>query len=96
MAVKIFVLGLPGSGKSTVCRHISNYARDRHWSTTHFNDFAILYQLFQEDTQGQFKPAKFGGFDVLDLAIFDTALWELEQKVSTHITSAKLKEIVLI
>jgi adenylate kinase family enzyme len=98
MAVKLFILGLPGSGKSTIARHIAKYARDRQWTTTHISDYAILYEMFQEDTQGQFKPAdaKYGGFDVLDHAVFDTALRKLEQKVKAHISTAILEEIILI
>jgi len=98
MAVKLFILGLPGSGKSTVSRYISSYAGDRLWSTTHINDFAILYEMFLEDTQGKFKPAdaEYGGFDILDLAVFDTALRKLEQKVKAHFFAAKREEIVLI
>src|SRR5437762_11241884 len=96
MAVKLFILGLPGSGKSTVARYIAEYARDRQWSTTHINDYAILYEMFQKDTQGQFKPAAYGGFDVHDLIVFDTALRKLEQKVKTHISTAQLEEITLI
>jgi len=97
MAVKLFVLGLPGSGKSSVARYISTYAGDRQWSTTHINDYAILYRMFQEDTEGkQFKPAGHGGFDVLDLTVFDTALQRLERQVSPYFSSAKSDEIILI
>jgi adenylate kinase family enzyme len=96
MAVKLFILGLPGSGKSTVARHISKYSRGRQWSTTHINDFAILYRMFQEDTLGQFKPAAYGGFDAHDLTVFDAALGKLEQKVNAYISAAKLEEIILI
>src|SRR5579864_4911695 len=97
MAVKLFVLGLPGSGKSSIARYISTYARDRQWSTTHINDYAILYRMFQEDTGGkQFKPAGHGGFDVLDLTVFDTALQRLERQISPYFSSAKSDEIILI
>jgi adenylate kinase family enzyme len=98
MAVKLFVIGLPGSGKSTVARYISMRAGDRQRSTTHMNDFTILYEMFEQDTHGQFKPAdaEYGGFDVLDLTVFDTALRKLEQKVKAYISTTELKEIVLI
>jgi hypothetical protein len=112
MAVKIFVLGLPGSGKSTVVRYISMYARDKQWSTSHISDYAILYRMFQEDTKGQFKPVDFGdlntgedcsiadawrrGFDVLDLNVFDTALEKLEQEVNGYISSTKFERFLLI
>ncbi len=96
MVRKLFVFGLPGSGKSSVARIISMFARDRRWSTTHINDYDILYQMFQEDTQKQFKLAAYGGFDVLDFTVFDTALRKLEQKVKAYISAAKQEEIVLI
>lgn len=44
----------------------------------------------------QFRPATYGGFDVLDLDVFDIALRKLEQKVKTHISTAQVEEIVLI
>jgi adenylate kinase family enzyme len=96
MAVKLFVLGLPGSGKSSVARYISTHARDRRWSITHITDYDILYQMFQEDTQGQFEPADFGGFDIIDLSAFDVALKSLEQQVNENISTAKSTEIILI
>ncbi len=94
--IKLFVLGLPGSGKSSVARYISTYARDRRWSTTHINDYEILYQMFREDAQGQFEPADFGGFDVLDLTVFDAALKKLEQELKIHILSVESNELILI
>jgi adenylate kinase family enzyme len=96
MPVKLFILGLPGSGKSAIARYDSIYARDRQLlSTTHVNDFAILYEMFQADTKGQFKPTDFGGFDVLDFTVLDIALKKLEQIVN-HYFSAKSDEIILI
>lgn len=94
--VKLFVLGLPGSGKSTVVRNILMHARDRQWLTTHINDYTILYEMFKEDTGGQYKYDANGGFDVLDMAVFDTALRELEQNFKMHISRMQSKEMVLI
>ena len=96
MAVKLFVLGLPGSGKSGVARYIQMYARDKDWKATHFNDYAILKKMFHNDTKKQFKPACHGGFDVIDFTVIDTALQELEQQVNQYLSSAKQQEIVLI
>ena len=97
MAVKLFVLGLPGSGKSGVARYIQMYARDKDWKATHCNDYVILKKMFLDDTEGkQFMPASHGGFDVIDFTVTDTALQRLEQEVNQHLSSAKPKEIILI
>jgi thymidylate kinase len=97
MAVKLFVLGLPGSGKSTVVRYTMMHIRDKGWETNHFNDYGILQDMFLADReQKQFKPADHGGFDIIDLSAFDVALKSLEQQVNEHISTAKSQEIILI
>ena len=97
MAVKLFVLGLPGSGKSTVVRYTMMHIRDKGWETNHFNDYGILQDMFLADReQKQFKSADHGGFDIIDLSAFDVALKSLEQQVNEHISTAKSQEIILI
>jgi len=107
MLVKLFVLGLPGSGKSAIARYILDCAshqlvdeqNDQRWSTIRFNDYAILNGMFRQDIAGErFKPTESGGFDVLKLEVFDEALQVLEQKVNAYIHSLKLdeKKLVLI
>ena len=96
MAVKLFVLGFPGSGKSTISDHTAEYVAERKWSTTHIYDYNILFQMFKEDTRKQFRPVGHGGFDVLDWTVLDTALKNLEQRVRMHIATIQLEEIILI
>ena len=100
MPVKLFILGLPGSGKSAIARYISSkiYAEGQHWTATRFNDYKILDNMFHQDTGGRFKPAESGGFDVLDLKVFDEALQTLEQEVNRYIDTLKPegKKLVLI
>lgn len=97
MAVKLFVLGLPGSGKSTVARNISTFLNVRNWETTRFNDYAILQKMFRDDTKGkQFKPAKHAGFDIFDFTVLDMALQRLELEIKEYISSTKSNEIILI
>ncbi len=107
MAVKLFILGLPGSGKSAIARFIlKNVSRqrvdeqnDQCWSAIRFNDYAILLDIFHQDTAGKrFKPARPSGFDVLDLEVFDEALQTLEREVNTYIDSfqSEEKKLVLI
>lgn len=99
MAVKIFVLGLPGSGKSTVCRRIAEYITVYPgWSALRINDYHILYKMFQEDTKGKYFRSipEFGGFDVVNPIAFDIALQKLEREVIEHTSNAKSDEIIII
>ena len=80
MVRKVFVLGLPGSGKSTAIRLLDMFARDHRWAFTCLNDYDILYEMFLQDTRGQFSPSRYDGFDVRDVSVYDTALLELQQK----------------
>ena len=82
--VKLFILGLPGSGKSTMARHIIDYVgkqkSDCH--TVRINDYDILYAMYKADTEGKFRPAGRDGFDVLELPMFDSALKTVEQEAN--------------
>ena len=51
MLVKLFVFGLPGSGKSTVARHIVDHVqRDyKNWSAQRISDYNILHKMFLQD-----------------------------------------------
>src|SRR5712692_11719012 len=97
MAMNLFILGLPGSGKSTVARFITLRAIDKGCQIIRFNDYAILQKMFHDDTEGkQFKPTKHGGFDILNLTVSDTALQRLELEIKEYVSSAKSNEIILI
>jgi thymidylate kinase len=102
--LKLFILGLPGSGKSSVARYTASYLEDKNWKSIHFSDHVILQRMFHTDTEGKlFKPTDHGGFDLLNLNAFDialqvldTTLQRLEQEVNQHLLSPKQEEIVLI
>lgn len=97
MAVKLFLLGLPGSGKSTVARHIQEYVKKWEWQTSHFSDYPILKKMSRKDIEGkQFKLLDHGGLDVIDFTVVDTALKRLQQKIKRHIASKKSAELILI
>src|SRR5437868_3051345 len=104
MALKVFILGRPGSGKSTAFRHIKKYIEEQYldWSSIRFNDYDILREmflfekLFQTDMKlRKFRATEHGGFDVLDFSVLDTALRELERKVR-HRYSPKRDELIVI
>ncbi len=96
MLIKIFFLGRPGSGKSTAARHMIELAERRNYATLYIRDYDILYQMFQEDHDGeQFRPAAYDGFDVLDKTAFDTALLQLEEDILALPRSEK-KQLAII
>lgn len=86
MVVKLFILGLPGSGKSGAALHISDFMRDHKWIVAYFRDYDILYEMYKEDDEGKrfssTKASGYDGFDVLDFSAPDEALEKLERKVS--------------
>jgi AAA domain len=81
MEEKIFVLGLPGSGKSTAARRIESLASSNHWLPFRFNDYDVLYDMYLKDCSNKFSSASHNGFDVHDHNMFDVALRRLETKV---------------
>ena len=77
---KLFVLGLPGSGKSTISRSIVRYVRQtyKNWFVERFCDYDILYNMFKRDTRRKdFYPVKYGGFYVTNPTKYDIALSQL-------------------
>lgn len=82
MSVKVFVLGRPGSGKSTAARHMMELASRRNYSSLFVQDYDILHKMFLNDSKHeQFRPAERGGFDVLDFSVLDGALRQMEREV---------------
>ncbi len=81
MLVKLFILGRPGSGKSSAARIIATIARCRGWNTTHINDYDILKEMAQADTAHKnFRQTEHGGFDVQDFSVLDIALKDVEKR----------------
>jgi shikimate kinase len=87
MVQKLFVLGLPGSGKSTITRYIVAYIKRFYddWTAISVCDYAILQEMFQEEAlQTCFYPTDHQGFYVKDPLIYDIALKKLEQRLEQH------------
>src|SRR5258706_15356283 len=88
MLVKVFILGLPGSGKSLASRFLMSLLRERNWNTSRFKDYDILLEMFQQDIEREkFAAAEHNGFDVIDPKVLDTALQKLEKKVDIYMKS---------
>jgi adenylate kinase family enzyme len=98
MAEKLFITGLPGSGKSAIARHVEGYLVEKGWATRRFNDYGILHAMFEHPVEGRlFKPAESDGFNVIDISAFDTALQRLETEITDYLSfKAKAQEIILI
>jgi adenylate kinase family enzyme len=85
MSQKLFVLGLPGSGKSTVARYIVENVK-RHYDDFHairFCDYDILYNMFKEDdAEEHFYPTEHNGFCVKNPLCYDEALKKFEIEIN--------------
>ncbi|GLV57622.1 hypothetical protein KDH_44580 [Dictyobacter sp. S3.2.2.5] len=96
MAINLFLLGRPGSGKSTAAHYIQWLLKKYHWSAAHINDYHFLLTQFREDIdQRKFRPSGCGGFDVLDFSVLDEVLHDLEheaQRYATHPRTVLLLE----
>ncbi len=88
MVTFLFVLGRPGSGKSTAVHHILQSAHQHGWQTVRLKDYEILYDMFLKDTaQVRFRPAPFGAFDVIDFSVLDEVLEALRDQSLEHFFS---------
>jgi hypothetical protein len=79
----VFILGLPGSGKSSAARYIE-LCVSKHsngWSTERKNDYAILKHMCYIEKDERLYPTEDGGFNILYDSAFDEALLRLERKI---------------
>lgn len=105
MSIKLFLLGRPGSGKSTAFHHIEKYLGQqfKNWSVVRYNDYDILQAMFLHEKlfppknpkKKQFEAKELGGFDAVDFSVLDTALINLEKAVRARY-STKKDEIIII
>lgn len=94
MNVKLFVLGRPGSGKSTAASYIKRLFALRGYTTHHINDYTILQAMFHADVEHkQFRPTANNGFDAIDLSVMDTALHEVERNAEEWLPFTNLVTI---
>ncbi len=99
----MFVIGRPGSGKTTAANQIIEYVKAKGYSADRFKDYEILYKMYQDESEQsenhnrerKFRGAEYGGFDVLDKAMFDVALEKLEDNVVEDL-SLNHKQVITI
>ncbi len=97
MLVKVFVLGRSGSGKTTAINHMLWLAERGGYKAFLVKDYPILYKMFQQDhNHVKFRPADYGGFEVVDFDAFDSALIQVEEQVRKYASSSQYHGIVVI
>jgi thymidylate kinase len=79
----VFILGLPGSGKTSAARYIKTYVpkHSNGWSTERKNDYTILKRMCDVEKDARLRPTEYDGFDILDLRAFNSALKRLNSEV---------------
>lgn len=87
MIVKIFILGRPGSGKSTVAQLLETTAQKSGWRTCHYYDYKYLHDMFQKELDDnvpdedrsfcQKGPDACQGFDVREFNVLDMVLKQM-------------------
>lgn len=86
MPVKLFILGLPGSGKSGAARNIKGFITDYGKTPQHLRDYDILYRMYKEDkARKRFASTEdqgYDGFNVIDPQVLDDALIELNSRIA--------------
>lgn len=99
MVVRLFILGRPGSGKSTVRRYIAKLAQHQFWSPYSIGDYEILQDMCAADrSHTQIRPTECGGFEVLKFPILDDALHVIQRRVEKTLEKHELElpRIVII
>src|SRR5947209_15593155 len=89
----VFLLGRPGTGKSTLAQLIEASAQRKGWATQHFYDYKYLQDMFLQEIEEnvplaerafrQKGPEACHGFDVLDFNVLDTALEQICEDILT-------------
>lgn len=97
MLVKLFVLGRPGSGKTTAFHRIQERAEETGWSVSRIRDYEILHNMFMNDTeQKKFRAIDHNGFDVTDFSVLNDALLEVERLVKLRMLTTKGKKLLIV
>jgi hypothetical protein len=89
VSLKVFIFGLPGSGKSAAARRIKSLARQKKIHPMRFRDYTILYKMFHDDQKADNEKKRFrstqylgyDGFDVLDFGVYVAALRKLHHNI---------------
>jgi len=96
MVAKVFLLGRPGSGKTTAFQCIEEWAKGFGLPVRRYREYTILCDMFKS-RRGEFKEAKHGGFDILDFSVLRESARCLQSQVQTYIRErAQENELLFI
>jgi hypothetical protein len=94
MAIKIFILGRPGSGESTVAQLLEATVRENGCYPWHLYDYKYLHDMFQQEIDDnlpekersflQKGPEACQGFDVCNFKVLNTVLKKMAEGVRTE------------
>ncbi|WP_322481057.1 hypothetical protein [Thermogemmatispora sp.] len=101
MALKVLLLGRPGSGKTTAAQYFLQRAATAGLQATHVDDYDLLAEKCRTDTgQRRFRPlivnGRYCGFDVLDFSVMDEVLVEAENLVERHLARYPEKGLAML
>ena len=88
MVVKVFLVGRPGSGKTTAFSYIKELTRGKELQATRFPEYTILCEMFQAGRK-EFRPVAYGGFDIVDFSVLRESAQRLEEQVQKLVLSSK-------
>lgn len=108
MSIRIFIIGRPGSGKSSVAQHIINVLQQHIWHVEHLFDYPLLQERFQRelDEKDPFQKRRFKprgpedlrGFDVINFTVLDEVLSNIANHATniSNNTAPNEKKLLLI
>ena len=95
--VKLFILGRPGSGKSSAAKHIEHYLLNKGWSISRFKDFDILQEMAKSEISSMsFRSTSDGVFEILDQNVLDVALDRLDKVIQKYLSHSGENKLILI
>ncbi len=97
MSITLFLLGRPGSGKSTVACRMIDIMEPQGWSYARIKDYETLHEMFQHDTNPpRFKEVAYGGFDVKDFSVLKQTLQIMRSGVKNRISAGYEQDLIIV
>jgi hypothetical protein len=98
MAIKVFLLGRPGSGKTTAFYNIEKIAHKKKKKVLRLREYPILRDMAHQDGyKDKFRLIEgYDGFDILDFSVFNESASHLEKQIQSYLSSSKGNELIFI